>query len=320
MVQRSQIDFLQQHVISPSSPNGQTCVFCGSLASEAVLRVTLETGGTQRTFSLLRCPVCGLVMTWPRLGRAELEPYYAPEYWGRVNADDLAWVRRDQESRTHFLEGFRRSGRILDVGCGLGLFLLALDRARWDAYGLEVMPAAYQEAQRRLGGGRIVTEDLGAAALPAEHFDVITFWDVLEHLPDPVAALKEASRLLRPGGLLLLRAPNFASYLARRYGQDWYELSLPYHLFHFTPATLTRMLEAAGFEVRVLEDSAGVQNYHAFKHTLLNRLTRLHGKRGGRLRYYLLKPFFHPWERITTRRGGGSSLQVCAARLPSPRS
>jgi 2-polyprenyl-3-methyl-5-hydroxy-6-metoxy-1,4-benzoquinol methylase len=298
-------------------PYGEPCVFCGELADETVLRATVEEGRVPRTFNLLRCPHCGLVMTSPRLGRAELEEYYRPEYWGRVNADDPAWVRRDQASRTSFLERFRQGGRILDVGCGLGLFLLALDPARWDRYGLEVMPAAYREARRRLGHDRIVTEELSAAVLIGEQFDVVTLWDALEHLPDPAQALKQAFRLLRPGGLLLVRSPNFASYLARHFGADWYELSLPYHLSHFTPATLTRMLEASGFKLQALGNSTGTQNYHAFKHTMLNRLTRRHGPRGGRLRYYLMKPGFPLWERISTRRGGGSSLELCAERLPA---
>jgi len=302
--------------------SGEPCVLCRKPVSEPVFQVTPEgpdgMDGTHAspTFTLLRCDSCGLVMTAPRLEQAELEPYYGAEYWGRVDADNPGWVRRDQAPRTAFLERFRSEGRLLDVGCGLGLFLLALDPARWERYGLEIMPAAYQEAARRLGADRIVTAELTAAEFPPEHFDVVTFWDALEHLPDPVRALNAASRLLRPGGLALLRLPNFAGYAARRFGEDWYELAIPYHSYHFTPATLTRALEATGFEVRDLEDSPGPENYHALKHSVLNRMTRLYGPRGGRARYYLLKPFLHPWEWASTRLGGGSSLQVCAERLP----
>jgi len=300
--------------------SGELCVLCGKPVSEPVFQVTPEgMDGTHapRTFTLLRCDSCGLVMTAPRLEKAGLEPYYGPEYWGRADADNPGWVRRDQAPRTAFLERFRREGRLLDVGCGLGLFLLALDPARWERYGLEVMPAAHQEAARRLGADRIVTAELTAAEFPPEHFDVVTFWDALEHLPDPVRALNAAFRLLRPGGLVLLRLPNFAGYAARRFRQDWYELAIPYHSYHFTPATLTRALEATGFRVRVLERSTGRENYHALKHSVLNRMTRLYGPRGGRARYYLLKPFLHPWEWASTRLGGGSSLQVCAERLPA---
>ena len=298
----------------------ESCVFCKKPLHEAVLETTLKGTASPRTFKLLRCDGCGLVATTPRLPKSELEAYYQAEYWGRASADDLAWVRRDQRPRTAFLERFRREGRLLDVGCGLGLFLLALDPRRWDRYGLEAMPAAYQEAVPRLGADHIVKGELTAAEFPAGHFDVMTFWDVLEHLPDPVAALRQAFCLLRPGGLLLLRLPNFAGYTARRFGEDWYELALPYHLYHFTPATLTRLLEASGFKVRVVEASLGTQHYHALKHSLLRRLTRLHGPSSGRLRYYLLKPLLHPWEWVSTHWGGGSSMQVAAERPVAPRS
>ncbi|MFQ5845460.1 MAG: class I SAM-dependent methyltransferase, partial [Planctomycetota bacterium] len=178
------------------------------------------------------------------------------------------------------------------------------------------------DAASRLGADRLVRPDLPAApeasGLPREPFDVITFWDVLEHLANPRAALEAAFRRLRPGGLVLLSLPNFASYQARHFREDWYALSLPHHLYHFTPATLTKLLEAAGFRVRVLEDRFGQENYHALKHSLLNRMTRRYGPRAGRVRYYLLKPFLHPWERVSTRFAGGSHLAVCAERPPAP--
>ena len=316
--------------------NEEPCVLCGAFEREPVLEVTLNQSSRPQTFRLLRCRSCGLVMTDPRLSGDALEAYYHQDYWGRVRAEDLDWVRRSERPRTAFLERFLSGGRLLDVGCGQGIFLLALDPARWERYGLEVMPSAHREALRRLapsstreglalnrtGSGlapdRIIAAELTAAGLPGEHFDVITFWDVLEHLPDPRAALVEAFRLLRPGGLVLLRLPNFSSYQARRFGEDWFALQLPYHFYHFTPATLTRLLEVTGFRVRAMEPCYGLQNYHSLKHSLLSCMVRRHGRRGGRLRYYLLKPFLHPWEWISTRLGGGSSLQVCAERLPVP--
>ncbi|HUI41909.1 MAG TPA: class I SAM-dependent methyltransferase [Terriglobia bacterium] len=297
--------------------SGETCVLCGCPVRDAVLQVALpRPPQLPQIFSLLRCNSCGLVMTSPRLSGKELEAFYSPEYWGRAEPDNLDWVRRNEAPRTEFLERFRREGRILDVGCGLGLFLLALDPARWERTGLEVMPAAYEQAVRHLGAGSMIGSELTEAGLPGGQFDVVTFWDSLEHLPDPVAALRTAHRALRPGGIVLLRLPNFSSYLAQHFGEDWFELSLPYHLHHFTPPTLTRVLEATGFRLRVVENSLGTQNYHAFKHTLLTRMTRRHGPRGGRVLYYLLKPLLGPWERIARRHGRGSSMQVCAERSP----
>ena len=301
----------------PSVMSGLPCVLCGGPKREPVAGFSPVQLDTTREFVLVRCTSCELVMTEPQLEGRELEAYYRPEYWGHVKADDSSWLRHNQSPRTVFLERFLSGGRLLDVGCGLGLFLLALDPARWQRYGLEVMPEAYRQSVQWLGADRIFRADLTAARLPREHFDVVSFWDVLEHLPDPCAALKEAYRLLRPGGLVLLRLPNFASHQARHFREDWYALALPYHLYHFTPATVTRSLEASGFRIRALENCLGQENHCSLRHSLLNRMTRRHGPRGGRLRYYLLKPFLRPWEWITTRPTGGSCLQVCAERPPA---
>ena len=303
----------------PSLVTPQPCALCGALARDPVFEVTRARSEGSQTFRLVRCCFCELVMTEPQLSKPDLEAFYGQDYWGRMNPDDPAWVQRDQRHKTAFLNRFRRDGRVLDVGCGMGLFLLALNPARWDRYGLEAMPVPLAEAVKRLGPERIVQGELLTAGLPRGQFDVVTFWDVLEHLPNPRQALEETFRLLRPGGVVLLTLPNFSSYQARCFRQDWYALSLPHHLYHFTPQTLIRMLEGAGFRMLALADRFGGENYHAFKHSLLNQLTRRHGARGGRLRYYLRKPFLHPWEWLTTRLGAGSHLAAAATRPPSTR-
>jgi SAM-dependent methyltransferase len=247
----------------------------------------------------------------------DLEPYYAKEYWGEggLRAAGENWIRRDQRHRTGFLARFRTRGSILDVGCGLGFFLRALDAKRWDRHGIEPMPVPYREAAQALGANRIHNTDLLSAQLPSCRFDAITFWDSLEHLGNPCAIMGEAARLLRPGGIIVIGLPNFGGYQARRFAEDWFGLSVPHHFYHYTRATLTRLLELSGFRVRIMEDRTGPENYHSLKHSLLARLTRIHGRRGGRFRYYAIKPFLHPWEWITTRSGGGASLQVCAERV-----
>ena len=302
-----------------SDAQGLTCPLCGSLDAHSILDKKIDGAGATVRFQLWRCAACGLVRTEPQLTPKELEPYYAEEYWGEggIEATDENWIMRDQRHRTGFLQRFRSEGSVLDVGCGLGFFLLALDPRRWDRYGIEPMPVPYREAARALGSERVHNGDLMAARLPSAKFDAITFWDSLEHLPNPRAVLQEAARLLRPGGIVVVGLPNFGSYQARHFGEDSFGLSLPHHLCHYTRETLTRLLETCGFRVRVMEDRSGPENYHSLKHSLLNRLTRRHGRRGGRMLYYAAKPFLHPWEWISTRVGGGSSLQVCA-ELVSP--
>jgi SAM-dependent methyltransferase len=292
------------------------CPLCGSRDANLVSTKAIALPGGDMSFRLWRCAKCDLVRTEPRLAPEALASFYGEQYWGDIQDADPDWIRRDQRHRTAFLHRFRDSGRILDVGCGLGFFLRALDPARWDRYGVEPMPLPHGYAANAVGSDRIAQAPLAASALPPERFDVVTFWDSLEHLADPRAELLEARRVLRPGGLVLIALPNFGSYQARHFGEDWYHLSLPHHLYHFTRPTLTRLLDSCGFGVRVLEDRAGPDHYHALKHSFLNRMTRLYGQRSGWLRYYAAKPFLQPWEWISTRWGGGSSFQVCAEAVP----
>src|ERR1700719_2015283 len=197
------------------------CALCGSLEAQPILEKRIDgRGGRAATvaFRLWRCAACGLVRTEPQLTPHELEPYYAEEYWGGIEATDSNWIRRDQRHRTGFLQRFRGEGSVLDVACGLGFFLRALDPKRWDRYGIEPMPVPYREAARSLGPDRIRNTELIAAGLPSGKFDAITFWDSLEHLPNPRAVLQEAKRLLRPGGIVLIGLPNFCGYQARHFG------------------------------------------------------------------------------------------------------
>jgi SAM-dependent methyltransferase len=291
------------------------CALCDSVEAELVMEKPVGGPDASLSFRLWRCSSCDLVRTEPQLTAQTLEPFYREEYWGGIGSPDENWIRRDQRHRTGFLYRFRSEGSVLDVGCGLGFFLRALDPRRWDRYGVEPMPVPYREVARALGADRITNSELLAAHLPSSRFDVVTFWDSLEHLPNPRAILQEAGRLLRPGGIVLIGLPNFGGYQARHFKEDWFGLSLPHHLCHYTQTTLRRLLDRCGFRVRVMEDRSGPENYHALKHSLLNRLTRLHGAGPGRLRYYTVKPVLHPWEWISTRLGGGSSMQVCAERL-----
>jgi SAM-dependent methyltransferase len=116
-------------------------------------------------------------------------------------------------------------------------------------WGLEVSAPIAAEARRRLGDDRIHVGTLEDAPYAAGQFDLVTFWDVVEHLPDPVDALRRARRLLKPGGLLLIETQNVESRFARLMGRRWQHFKQAEHLWHFSPTTATRLLEAGGFRV-----------------------------------------------------------------------
>lgn len=137
-------------------------------------------------------------------------------------------------------------GRLLDFGCGSGEFLRLMSSRGWSVTGLDSSSRAVDRIRQELGLNALVGS-LPHLDLEPESFDVITMWHALEHVHEPVALLREARKLLAPGGKLVIAVPNIDSWPFRWFGRHWYGLDLPRHLTHFTAASLLQMLQRSGF-------------------------------------------------------------------------
>jgi SAM-dependent methyltransferase len=124
-----------------------------------------------------------------------------------------------------------------------------MNRHGWEAVGIDMSQSAIETIKRDMGltafAGSLPHDELEPASI-----DLVTMWHSLEHVHDPVRILREARRLLVPSGRLIVAVPDFSGWPRRWFGPAWYGLDLPRHLTHFTPKTLTRMLEHAGFRVQ----------------------------------------------------------------------
>lgn len=139
----------------------------------------------------------------------------------------------------------RNNARALDVGCGVGYYVRALRDLGWRAWGVERSPDRAARANI-IGRGTLVAD---AHDLPfsAATFDALFLWHVLEHLSAPLEGVREARRLLVPGGILLIEVPNLRSLQARVFGPRWLHLAWDVHYWHFTARHLYLLLEKAGF-------------------------------------------------------------------------
>jgi SAM-dependent methyltransferase len=194
---------------------------------------------------VVRCAACGHMQLARLPAAARLEADYATA----ASDDYLAEERGQRETARATLARLERhvaAGRLADLGCWVG-FLPAEAIARgWDPIGVE--PSAWAAARARERGVEVLEAPLLDAPLPEGAFAAVTMGDVLEHLPDPAAALDRVHSLLRPGGVIWLALPDAGSALARVLGRRWWSV-LPTHVHYFTRASLTRLLRARGFEV-----------------------------------------------------------------------
>ena len=208
-------------------------------------------------FEVAICPSCGAGITLPQLPAAELAGFY-PESYGPYDAARGGPVARISSLIQRWQGGLGlrtpplralpgpAPGRLLDVGCGrgdLGAYLIARG---WRVTGIEPSANAVEAARARgLDARRGTLDDV---ELETGAYDAAVFRHSLEHVIDPVEALRRVREALRPGGLMLISVPNFGCWQRRRFGSRWYHLDLPRHRVHFTQAGLGRALERAGFE------------------------------------------------------------------------
>ncbi|MBA3533115.1 MAG: class I SAM-dependent methyltransferase [Ardenticatenales bacterium] len=231
------------------------CGFCGSEQYHPHITLTDRLGlVTDEQFHVVSCAECTLLRLNPRPTVDELGAFYPDDYAPfeqPIQSDHSPlrrWMRRRfQQKRVRAVRTFQpEAGRALDVGCATGLFLEALRSEGWQVQGVELNERAATFAREQLKLD-VFCGTLEDAPLVKGSFDVITLWHVLEHLPEPAAALSRLYDLLAPGGTLVLTVPNAAGWDARLWGPWWAGWDAPRHLYHFTPHTLEHLLNAVGF-------------------------------------------------------------------------
>jgi len=245
---------------SPSGLDYPACPLCGSETTRQLFVACDRLLGRPGEFPVVRCAGCGLVFLKPRPSSEALAAYYPDDYYplDEQPSAEAEAVARDLRlkvsdwSRAHGLD----RPRVLDVGCGVGLFLHLAHQAGMEVRGIELSGSAVNYARTNYGLD-IHHGTLEDAEIAPGSCDIVVMWHVLEHLPDPVAGLNQVASILAPGGLLLAAVPNFGSYEARLFGRRWYSLDAPRHLFHFTPNTLHAAVEQAGLRVQEIDHSTG---------------------------------------------------------------
>lgn len=294
-------------------PKERGCDLCGTTAARELYTAKDRLSNRGETFSIAQCLGCGVLRTLPALSDSQLSRFYPEDYWGAEDQPSQTWIESSQAEKTRFLSDSQlTAGKILDVGCGSGFFLRALDPAKWERFGVETSEAACAATVRALGSGRVFTGSLTLSEWPDSSFDVVTFWSALEHTNEPRANLKEARRITKPGGSVIIQVPNSASYQARWFGGDWFALDAPRHRYHFNLPILERLLSETGFKVYRAIYSSKAHNAHALKQSLKLKLLSNGSSIGRKSLLYLALPFIKPFDAAMSAIGKGATLTVAA--------
>ena len=160
-------------------------------------------------------------------------------------------------------------GRVLEIGCGRGILLETLVNRGFEVHGVELHEQAFQGIDPRVK--QHVSETLSDLHFPAGHFDEVIIWHVLEHLPDPRGTVREIRRILKPGGVMVVAVPNFASWQSRWSKNAWFHLDLPRHLFHFPVESLKRLITREGLHCTGTHHFSLRQNPFGWLQSALNR-------------------------------------------------
>ncbi len=219
------------------------CPLCETLGGTPVQR--------EGSLQMVQCPSCQFVYLNPRPTNEALLNFYQ-HYLPEDESSIEAWqkmMRPIFKRAVHLLQKYKGKGRLLDVGAGFGFFLSEMKHRGWEVMGVEISQKGMDYARDVLGV-KIHPGPLEKVAFPENYFDAVTAFYVIEHLPNPMVFTKECHRVLKPGGVLLLRYPHTTPIkkLLRLFGIENRLYDLPAHLSDFSPEIIQRCLEKVEFQ------------------------------------------------------------------------
>ncbi|MBM77813.1 MAG: hypothetical protein CL846_04970 [Crocinitomicaceae bacterium] len=237
--------------------NHNSCLICkSSILNDLV---------TFKAAHLTKCKKCNFVFSKKIPSQQELIDHY--DGYGRNDYLSPITIKRYNELLDEF-EKFRKNGKIIDVGCGIGYFLEEAKKRGWEVYGTEYTDEAIKICKRK--GITMQQGKLNPNNYNLEEFDIITSFEVLEHINNPIEELSNFYKILRKGGLVYLTTPNFNS-ISRYYLKSNYNvITYPEHLSYYTPKTIkylfkklnfkTLKIETTGISITRIKTSKGLSN------------------------------------------------------------
>lgn len=228
-----------------------SCPICGSNRNKVIFKskdFRLKT--TSEIFNIVKCVDCSFIFLNPRPKIDKIGEAYTSDF----NKSDQSFLykiiepffRLAQKSTIKMLKRYKKNGNILDVGCGNGTFMLAMQNSGYDVWGVEFNKDAKKYADNSLKG-HIFYDDIKECNFPPKNFDIVTMFHSLEHIYDINDLLVEVRRIIKDDGILFICVPDADFFEFRLFGPYNYNLEAPRHLYFFTHDSLRKLLQKRGF-------------------------------------------------------------------------
>jgi len=176
------------------------------------------------------------------------EEYFRKRRWfGVFRGRDLFWIKHPFWDRV--IRKRMRSGRLLDIGCAEGFLLAWAQKRGYDSYGMDISAYAIGQLNTKRPVSKLCLGSIEALPIIEDYFDVITCFDVLEHLQQPLIGLQEMNRCLKTGGMLVISTPNINSHGLTLKGKNWFGYRDPTHISILSPEEWLNLLNKSSFEI-----------------------------------------------------------------------
>jgi len=272
-------------------PIYMSCNLCGLDSTRTVQK-------SEPPFKVVKCTNCNLVYTNPQPHQEDIEAHYKESYYRDWIDKQMKRRIRMWRKRLNEIHKFKQGGRILDVGCGIGTFLNLAQEFEYHVKGTEISEYGSKYVNEKLGID-VFQGDVKEARFPSDHFDIVTLWHTLEHVPDPYSDLQEIHRILSTTGILVIAVPNvhnlitrFFYLIARRRTLKLFSIhAKEWHFYHFSIRTLSALLKKAGFSIiRTEQDLSQIEPSKKFVDSLAHIVKTVTGKNFGEgLKVYAVK-------------------------------
>lgn len=227
------------------------------------------------TFGVYQCSECSLVATKPSPRPADFAKYYPKSYYGRRKSFTDRLINNSRQRKIKKIavpqENSIDKKSLLDIGCGDGGFISSLATDGWRVAGTEMAALGSHEQSASVN---ICRQELINCGFAEAEFDIITMWHSLEHLAEPLVYLKEAKRVLKERGVLLLEVPNFNSWQAAIFKNNWFHLDVPRHIFHYDKKSLALILEKNNFKIVKVSYGSLIYGWFGWIQSCLNVFCR----------------------------------------------